>query len=69
MTQTTTVDGVGQSLCNVVLTDNLPEELGPRTPGEDLVVFGYGSCGCLGVGRTSPPLGTSSGSFENVSDS
>ena len=51
------------------VTDNLPEELRPGTPGEDLVVFGDGSGGCLGVGRTSPPLGTSSGSFENVSDS
>ena len=66
MTQTTTVDGVGQSLCDVVLTDNLPEELGPGTPGQNLVVFGDGR---PGVGRTATPLGTSSGSFENVSDS
>jgi hypothetical protein len=69
MTQTTTVYGVGQGLCNMVLPDHLPEELGPRTPGQNLVVFGYGCCAGLGVGRTATPLGTSSGSFENVSDS
>ena len=67
MAESTAVYRIGEGLGHMVLSDHLSKQLRAGSSGQNLVGLTRGDLTGPGFTRTS--LGTSSGSFENVSDS